>query len=103
MAAQRDEALRLRAVTTLEDPDDRGLKVVIPDPARNTTEIGEGQHVALQERFLRLGRERDVKCPARVRHSHHKHPALHDQTGDRRVEFTEINFSLSANQMRLRN
>ena len=34
------------------------------------------QHVALQERLLRLGPERDVEGPARARQSHHEHLQL---------------------------
>ena len=102
MAAQRGEPFGLGAVTTLEDPDDGGFEVVVPDPAGHTAEVLEGQHVALQERFLGLGGERDVKRFARVRQSHHEHPALHDQPGDRRVELAEVDLGLSPGQMRLR-
>jgi hypothetical protein len=58
--------------------------------------------VALQERFLGLGGERDVKRFARVRQSHHEHPALHYQSGDRRVELTEVDLGLRAGLVCLR-
>ena len=102
VAAQRGEPFGLGAVAAFEDPDDGGFEVVVPDPAGHTAEVLEGQHVALQERFLGLGGERDVKRFARVRQSHHEHPALHDQTGDRGVELAEVDLGLSAGQMRLR-
>ena len=102
VAAQCGEPLGLGAVTALEDPDDGGFEVVVPDPAGHTAEVLEGQYVALQERFLGLGGERDVKRFARVRQSHHEHPALHDQSGDRRVELAEVDLGLSAGQMCLR-
>ena len=41
VAAQRGEPFGLGAVTPFEDPDHRGLEVVIPNPARDTTEVGE--------------------------------------------------------------
>ena len=102
VAAQRGEPFGLGAVTPFEDPDHRGLEVVIPNPAGHTAEVFEGQHVALQERFLSLGGEGDVKRFARVRESHHEHPALHDQPGDRGVELTEVDLGLRAGQMCLR-
>ena len=102
MAAQRGEPFGLGAVTPFEDPDHRRLEVVVPNPARHTPEVFKGQHVALQECFLRLGGERDVKRFARVRESHHEHPALHDQPSDRGVELAEVDLSLRARQMGLR-
>ena len=66
VAAQCGEPFGLGAVTPFEDPDDRGFEVVLPDPARNTAEVLEGQDVALQESFLGLGGERHVKGFARV-------------------------------------
>ena len=102
VAAQRGEPFRLGAVTTLEDPDDRGFEVVVPDPTRHTAEGLEGQYVALQESFLGLSGERHVKGFARVRQSHHEHPALHDQSGDRGVKLAEVDLGLSAGQMCLR-
>ena len=58
--------------------------------------------MALKEGFLGLGGERNVKGFARVRQSHHEHPALHDHAGDRRVELAEVDLGLGAGQMRLR-
>ena len=66
MAAQRGEPFGLRAIAALEHPHDRGFEVVVPDPAGHTPEVLEGQHMALQERFLRLGDEHQVKRFARV-------------------------------------
>jgi hypothetical protein len=103
VAAQRGEPFGLGAITTLEDPDDGGFEVVVPDPAGHTAEVLEGQHVTLQERFLGLSGERDVKRFARVRQSHHEHPALHDQSGDHGVELAEVDLGLGTGQMRLRN
>ena len=102
VAAQRGEPFRLSAIAALEYPNHGGFEVVVTDPARDTPEIGEGQHMALQKGFLRLGGERNVKGLARVRQSHHKHPALHHHTGDRRVELAEVDLCLSPGQMRLR-
>jgi hypothetical protein len=47
MAAQCGEPFGLRPVTALEDPDDGGFEVVVPDPSGNTAEVLEGQYVAL--------------------------------------------------------
>ena len=102
MAAQRDEPLRLHAVPALQHPGHRGLEVVIADPARDRAEIFEGQHVAFQERFLRLGGERDMKRPARARQPQHEQPQLHQRPGDHRVELAEIHLGLRARQVRLR-
>ena len=66
VAAQRGEPFRLRAIAALEDPHDSGFEVVIPDPAGYAPEVLEGQHMTLQEGFLGLGGERDVKRFARV-------------------------------------
>ena len=55
--------------------------------------------MALQESFLGLGGERDVKRFARVRQSHHEHPTLHDQPSDRGVELAEVDLGLSPGQM----
>ena len=50
----------------LQHPDDGGLEIVVTDPARHRAEILERQHVPFQERFLRLGGERDMKRPPRA-------------------------------------
>jgi hypothetical protein len=102
VAAQRGEPFGLGTVAALEDPDDRRFEIVVADPGRHPAEVLESQDVALQERLLSLGSERDVKCFARVRQSHHEHPALHHQPGDRRVELTEVNLGLSTGLMGLR-
>lgn len=74
-AHSRGEPFGLGPVPSLEDPDHRGFEVVTPDPARHTTEIGERQHVALQEGFLGLSGERDVKalpeCDSRITNIQH--------------------------------
>jgi len=74
VAAQRDEPLRLGPVPAAQHPDHGGLEVVVTDPARHGAEVLQRQHVPFQERFLRLGRERDVERPARARQPHHEHP-----------------------------
>ena len=66
MRAQRDEPLRLGPVPAALHPDYRGFEVVVTDPARHRAEALERQHVAFQERLLRLGGERDMKRPARA-------------------------------------
>src|SRR5207247_11141200 len=66
VAAQRGEPFRFSAVAALKDPHDCRFEVVVPDPSGHTPEIFEGQHMALQESFLRLGGESDVKGFARV-------------------------------------
>ncbi len=55
MGAQRDEPFRLRAVPAAQHPDHRRFQVVVADPARHRPEGLERQHVAFQERLLRLG------------------------------------------------
>jgi len=72
MRAQRDEPFRLVPVPALQDAGHCGLEVVVPDPARHAAHMLERQHVAFQERFLRLGGERDVERPARARQPQHE-------------------------------
>ena len=80
MGAQRDEPLGLGPVPAAQHPHHGGLEVVIADPAGHRAEVLKGQHVAFQERFLRLGGERDVERPARARQPHHEHPQLHQRS-----------------------
>ena len=61
VAAQRDEPLRLGPVPPAQHPDHRRFEVVVADPGRHRAQVREGAHVPLQERFLCLGGERDVK------------------------------------------
>jgi hypothetical protein len=58
--------------------------------------------VILQERLLRLGRERDMERPARARQPHHEHPQLDQHPGDHGVELPEVHLGLRARRMRLR-
>src|SRR5689334_19242308 len=66
VAAQRDEPLGLGPVAAAQHPHHGGLEVVIPDPAGQRAEVPGRQHVPFQERFLRLGRERDVERTTRA-------------------------------------
>lgn len=50
--------------------------------------------MALQERLLRLGRERDVERPTRVGQPHHEHPQLDPDNGDGRVQLAEVDLRL---------
>ena len=102
MAAQRDEPLGLGPVPAAQHPHHRGPQVVIPDPAGHRAEVLERQHVALQERLLRLGGERDMKGPARARQPHHEHPQLDQHPGDDGVELPEVHLGLRARRVRLR-
>jgi hypothetical protein len=58
--------------------------------------------VAFQERFLRLGGERDMKRPARAGQPEHEQPQLQQCPGDHRVELAEVDFGLGSRQVRLR-
>jgi hypothetical protein len=102
VAAQGDESLRLRAVSTAQHADDGGFEVVVADPSRHRPEEHERQHVSLQERLLRLGGERDVEGPSGVRQPHHEHPQLDPDPGDRRVELAEVDLGFSARLVGLR-
>jgi hypothetical protein len=102
MAAQGDEPLGLGPVPAAQHPHHCGLEVVIPDPAGHRAEVPERQHVALQERLLRPGRERDVEGPARARQPHHEHPQLGQRPGDHGVELAEVHLGLGARLMGLR-
>ena len=102
MAAQRDEPLGLGPVPALQHPGDRGLEVVVADPARHGAEMLERQHVAFQERFLRLGGERNMKRPPRARQPQHEQPQLQHGAGDHRVELAEVDLGFGPGQMRLR-
>ena len=102
MGAQRDEPLGLGPVPAAQHPHHRGLEVVIPDPAGHRAEVLERQHVALQERLLRLGSERDMKGPARARQPHHEHPQLDQHPVDDGVELPEVHLGLRARLVRLR-
>src|SRR5919108_3656637 len=76
VAAQRDEPLVLDAVAALQDPRHRRLEVVVAHPAGHATEVGEAQHVTLEECLLRLGREHLMERPARGAQPHREQPQL---------------------------
>jgi len=54
VAAHGDEPLGLDAATSLHDPDDRGLQVVIANPLRHSAEVLERFDVAVDEDLLGL-------------------------------------------------
>jgi hypothetical protein len=58
--------------------------------------------VALQERLLRLGGERDMERPARTRQPQHEQPQLHQHPGDHGMELAEAGPGLRAGLVRLR-
>jgi len=76
VAAHGDEPLGLDAATSLHDPDDRGLQVVIANPLRHSAEVLERFDVAVDEDLLGLVEIHAVKTPAAGRQAHHEHPRL---------------------------
>ena len=52
MRPQADETVRLDPVPALQHPFDRGFRVVVADPGRDTTEVFERADVTIEEHFL---------------------------------------------------
>jgi hypothetical protein len=102
VAAQRDEPLRLFPVPSPEHAHDGGFEVVVADPRRHGPEVREREHMALQERLLCLGGERDVERPPGVRQPHHEHPQLQPDSGDGCGELAEVDLRLGSRLMGLR-
>ena len=103
MRPQRDESVRLEPVTTLQHPHDRGLQVVVADPARHTTEVFERADVAVQEHLLRLVQIRAAEPTTRRGEAHHEQRHLHQHASDIDTDRPEIDLGFRAQQMRLRN
>lgn len=102
VGTHQGEAFRLGTVAALQHPHHRRLQVVVAHPPGDAAEVLERQHVTLEERLLRLRAERDVERTARVRQPHHEHPALHPRAADGGVELTEVDLTLGAGQVGLR-
>ena len=66
MTAQRDEPLGLSPVPAFQHSDDSGSEVVVTYPGQDAAEVLERQHMALEERLLGLGAERDMERPPRM-------------------------------------
>jgi hypothetical protein len=60
VTAQGNEPLGLRPATALQHPGHRRLQVVIPDPPRDTTQLGKRPNVSFEERFLTLAGKGDA-------------------------------------------
>jgi hypothetical protein len=102
MRPQRDEPFVLDAVAAHQDPHDRGLEVVVAhQPGRHATEVGERQRVALEERLLRLMRERDREPPPRRRQPHHEQLQHHQLPRDPSAELPEVDFRVRARRVLL--
>ena len=102
VAAQRGKPLGLGAVPPAQHPNHGGFEVVVTDPGRNRTEIGERRYVSFQERFLGLGAERDVESLTGVGKSHHEQPQCGQYPGDSGAELAEIDLGLRAGRVGLR-
>jgi hypothetical protein len=95
VAAQGDEPLVLDPVPPQQDAGDRGLEVVVADPAcRHPTNVREGAHMPLEERLLGLVGERHREAPPRPGQPHDKQPQAHQHLGDVGAELAEVDLGL---------
>jgi hypothetical protein len=82
---------------TLDDLGDRGGQVVVLDvPGRDAADRLERFDVALQERFLRLGRVDPVDGLAGMREPQHEHVALGPHPADHDPDLAEVDLGLLA-------
>ena len=86
-----------------QHPGHRGSQVVVPDlPGRDAAQHGERVHVAFQEGLLPAGRRHQVHRLAGIRHPEREQVALDQHPGQPHPQLPEIDLSLQARRVMLR-
>src|SRR5680860_1568700 len=101
MGTQRYEPFVLPPFTSQEHLDHGRFEIVVADPLRNPTKMGERQIVALIERFPTLVAEHMMERFPRSREPHHEHPQPGPGPIEPRIELTEIDLRLLTKPMGL--
>jgi hypothetical protein len=102
MGAQRDEPLRLRAVSAPQHPDDRRLEVVVTDPAGTAPKCSNASTCPSRNASCAWVANATWERPARAGQPQHEQPQLHQHSRDHRVELTEVDLGLRAGRVGLR-
>ena len=100
---QGDEPVVLETITALQDPGDRGLQVVVTDPARDPAEAFEGPDMGVGERLLRLVHVGPVERPGGEPEPHREQMQRHRDPADLRFELAPIHLTLRARKPGLGN